>query len=389
MLSIIVLLASLALLPTAVIAQSTVKCAGNPYSYAPMTEASSTGTFQFPCGESTTLKSNANTIAPGGTCRNMECIAQMCCEACINCPAPAPVVPAICEHKSSFDSTGMYTLPPSTHSYPCSGLVGMSIVKGGFPWYTAQCADFLNPALSYLTSDHMPGFNGCCNDNRNTCVNGDTNQSSVSDSESGDSNAGGDSNQSSESDSESGDSNQCAGQSGKDGKEPLTAECDCGGTHGGSGSCAKGKYCWMGMICRDTPYPCGDKEQFCGRYNLKGKSYEEQDKMYKEDFKGGCLDMTTCPDDVKDDERTECERFIAESNEPGKCYAVCTIGFSKVGHDSLKDQNKCTDDEKKQYDEVTEKNEAAYKASLSSGSAVAPTLAAVTTAAIVVFAALY
>jgi len=195
MLSIIVLLASLALLPTAVIAQSTVKCAGNPYSYAPMTEASSTGTFQFPCGESTYAQS------------------------------------------------------------------------------TVKCG--------------------------------------------------------------------------------------------------------------------GDKEQFCGRYNLKGKSYEEQDKMYKEDFKGGCLDMTTCPDDVKDDERTECERFIAESNEPGKCYAVCTIGFSKVGHDSLKDQNKCTDDEKKQYDEVTEKNEAAYKASLSSGSAVAPTLAAVTTAAIVVFAALY
>ena len=86
---------------------------------------------------------------------------------------------------------------------------------------------------------------------------------------------------------------------------------------------------------------------------------------------------------------TECERFIAASNEPGKCYAVCTIGFSKVGHDSMKESNQCTDDEKKQYDEVTEKNEAAYKASLSSGSAVAPTLAVVTTAAFVVFAALY
>ena len=81
MLSIIVLLASLALTPTAVIAQSTVKCAGNPTSYAPMTEASSPpGTFQFPCGDhSATLKSNANTIAPG-TCSSTECIVQMCCD---------------------------------------------------------------------------------------------------------------------------------------------------------------------------------------------------------------------------------------------------------------------------------------------------------------------
>jgi hypothetical protein len=353
MLSIIVLLASLAFTPTAVIAQSTVKCAGNPSPNGGINEASSTGTFQFPCGESTTLKSNANTIAPG-TCSTMECVAQMCCEACINCPAPAPVVPAICEHKSSFNSSGMYTI--QGNNYPCSGLVGMSIVKGGFPWFTAQCADFLNPELSYLTLDFMPGFNGCCNDYRNTCIN-------------------------------SAPAPAPADRCGADAAtKALTTACSCG-TSGVV--CGVGKYCWMGMICRDTPYPCGDTEQFCGRYNLKGKSYEEQDKMYKEDFKGGCLDMTTCPDDVKDDERTECERFIAESNEPGKCYAVCTIGFSKVGHDSLKDQNKCTDDEKKQYDEVTEKNEAAYKASLSSGSAVAPTLAAVTTAAIVVFAALY
>lgn len=366
MLSIIVLLASLALTPTAVIAQDTVKCAGNPSSSTLMTEASSPpGTFQFPCGESGgTLKSDADTITP--RCGNStECTVRLCCDGSI---------PAICERKSSFDSSGTYTI--QDHDYPCSGLVGMSIVKSGFPWYTAECADFLNPELSYLPGlepDHMPGFNGCCNDNRNICVNEDSNQSS----ESGDSKAGG-------------DSNQCR-PTPKDGKKALTAECDCGGTHGGSGSCAKGKYCWMGMMCRDTPYPCGDEEQFCGRYELKGIS-EEQDKMYKEDFKGGCMDMTTCPDDLmssEDDERTECEQFIAASNEPGKCYAVCTIGFSKVGHDLSKESNQCTDDEKKQYDEVTEKNEAAYKASLSSGSAVAPTLAVVTTAAIVVFAALY
>jgi hypothetical protein len=187
------------------------------------------------------------------------------------------------------------------------------------------------------------------------------------------------------------DSNQCAASSGKDGKKALTAVCDCGGSYGGSGSCAKGKYCWMGMWCKDTPYPCGDAEQFCGRYDVKGSS--TADMQYKEDFKGGCLSATTCPDDVlnppEDDKRTECEKFMAMTDEPGKCYAVCTVGYTKTMHAALTDQAACTDDEKKKYDETVEKNEAAYEASLSSAVAVAPTFAVVTTAAIAVFAALY
>ena len=341
MLSIIVLLASLALTPTAVIAQSTVKCAGNPSPNGGINEASSTGTFQFPCGESTTLKSNANTIAPG-TCSTMECVAQMCCEACINCPAPAPVVPAICEHKSSFNSSGMYTI--QGNNYPCSGLVGMSIVKGGFPWFTAQCADFLNPELSYLTLDFMPGFNGCCNDYRNTCIN-------------------------------SAPAPAPADRCGADAAtKALTTACSCG-TSGVV--CGVGKYCWMGQICKDTAYPCSDKESFCGRIG------EERDKMYKENFKGGCLDMTTCPEADKDE--SKCAQTIAMNSEPGKCYAVCTIGFSEAGHDSMKDSNSCTDDEKKQWDESVENNQAG----LSDGSALGPTLAVVTTASMVVFAALY
>ena len=111
--------------------------------------------------------------------------------------------------------------------------------------------------------------------------------------------------------------------------------------------------------------------------------------MYKEDFKGGCIDMTTCPDaSAADADATLCGRFLAQQSEPGKCYAVCTVGMSKEGHDLIKKTYGCTDDEVKKYDETTEKNEAAYEAS-NSGSAVAPTLAVVTTAAIAVFAALY
>ena len=101
--------------------------------------------------------------------------------------------------------------------------------------------------------------------------------------------------------------------------------------------------------------------------------------------------MTTCANDGMpdpDDKRTDCEQFIALTSEPGKCYAVCTVGMTEKSHDMYQTLYKCTDDEKKKYDESTEKNEAAYEA-LNSGSAVAPTLAVVTTAAIAVFAALY
>ena len=151
--------------------------------------------------------------------------------------------------------------------------------------------------------------------------------------------------------------------------------------------CAKGKYCWSGMYCKDTANPCSEKEQYCGRYDITGS--EETDKMYKEDFKGGCIDMTTCPDaSAADADATLCGTFLVQQSEPGKCYAVCTVGMSKEGHDSIKKNYGCTDDEKKKYDETTEKNEAAYEAS-NSGSAVAPTFAVVTTAAIAVFAALY
>ena len=97
--------------------------------------------------------------------------------------------------------------------------------------------------------------------------------------------------------------------------------------------------------------------------------------------------MTTCPDAAKDDKLTQCEQMIAATSEPGKCYAVCSVGFSKVGYDSM--QSGCTDDEKKQLDEADEKNQAAYEAALSSGSALAPTFTVATTAAVVVFAALY
>ena len=153
--------------------------------------------------------------------------------------------------------------------------------------------------------------------------------------------------------------------------------------------CAKGKYCWSGMYCKDTANPCSEKEQYCGRYDIEGS--EETDKMYKEDFKGGCLDPTTCANNGMpdpDDKRNPCERFIAMNSEPGKCYAVCTVGYTKDTMDEGKTSLKCTDDEKKKFDETNEKNEAAYEA-LNSGSAVAPTLAVVTTAAIAVFAALY
>ena len=176
-----------------------------------------------------------------------------------------------------------------------------------------------------------------------------------------------------------GDSNKCAAETDK---KAITEECSCGMTE----KCAKEKFCWMGMVCKDIANPCSEKQMFCGRYDVKG--YEELDKSYKEDFKGGCMDMTTCanggvPD--PDDKRTDCAKFIAMNSEPGKCYAVCTVGMTKETQDSIKDEEKCTDDEKKKFDETTEKNQAA----LSSGSAVAPTLAVVTTAAIAVFAALY
>jgi hypothetical protein len=150
--------------------------------------------------------------------------------------------------------------------------------------------------------------------------------------------------------------------------------------------CAKGKYCWSGMYCKDTANPCSEKEQYCGRYDITGS--EETDKMYKEDFKGGCMDITTCPNGGvpdPDDKSTDCAKGIAQISEPGKCMAVCTVGYTKDQMDVVKEQLKCTDDEKKKLDEANEKNEAA----LSSGSAVAPTLAVVTTAAIAVFAALY
>ena len=146
----------------------------------------------------------------------------------------------------------------------------------------------------------------------------------------------------------------------------------------------------MGMACKDTAYPCSEKETFCGRYGIEG--LEAVDKMYKEDFKGGCLDPTTCANGGvtdPDDKRTDCEKFIAMNSEPGKCQAVCTVGYTKDQMDVVKTSLKCTDDEKKKFDETNEKNEAAYEALNNSGSAVAPTFAFVTTAAIAVFAALY
>ena len=139
----------------------------------------------------------------------------------------------------------------------------------------------------------------------------------------------------------------------------------------------------MGLVCKDTANPCGEKETYCGRYGIEG--LEALDNMYKEDFKGGCLDATTCPTAPADDKSTPCEILIAMNNEPGKCNAVCTVGYTKEMQDTVTTASKCTDDEKKQWDEANAKNQAA----LSSGSAVAPTLAVVTTAAIAVFAALY
>ena len=147
--------------------------------------------------------------------------------------------------------------------------------------------------------------------------------------------------------------------------------------------CAKGKYCWSGMYCKDTANPCGAKEMFCGRYDIEGS--ELLDKLYKEDFKGGCADPATCPIAPADDKSTPCQIQIAMNSEPGKCMAVCSVGYAKEYQETLTTLSKCTDDEKKQWDEANEKNQAA----LSSGSAVAPTLAVVTTAAIAVFAALY
>jgi hypothetical protein len=170
----------------------------------------------------------------------------------------------------------------------------------------------------------------------------------------------------------------CAGT----GTKALTGDCSCGS----SGVCGAGKFCWMGGYCKDTAYPCGDDgEQFCGRFNVAGHS-ETADNMYEEDFKGACVDLTTCPEAEKDDKRTECEKLIGLNSEPGKCYAVCSIGYSKVGHDLV--TSSCTDDEKKQWDESAENNQAGLL-SLSSGSALAPTFAVATTAAIVVLAALY
>ena len=169
----------------------------------------------------------------------------------------------------------------------------------------------------------------------------------------------------------------CAGT----GTKALTGDCSCGS----SGVCGAGKFCWMGGYCKDTAYPCGDGEQFCGRFNVAGHS-ETADNMYEEDFKGACMDPTTCPEAEKDDKRTECEKLIGLNSEPGKCYAVCSIGYSKVGHDLV--TSSCTDDEKKQWDESAENNQAGLL-SLSSGSALAPTFAVATTAAIVVLAALY
>ena len=78
--------------------------------------------------------------------------------------------------------------------------------------------------------------------------------------------------------------------------------------------------------------------------------------MYKEDFKGACLDMTTCPEAEKDE--SQCAKAIAMNSEPGKCIAVCTIGYSKAGHDSMKADKSCTADEKKQWDEAAENNQA-------------------------------
>ena len=139
-------------------------------------------------------------------------------------------------------------------------------------------------------------------------------------------------------------------------------------------------------MCKDIAYPCTEKQQYCGPYGVKG--LEAADKMYKEDFKGGCLDPTTCPNGGvpdPDDKSTDCAKGIAQISEPGKCQAVCTVGYTKEMQDTVTTASKCTDDEKKQWDEANAKNQAA----LSSGSAVAPTLAVVTTAAIAVFAALY
>ena len=160
-------------------------------------------------------------------------------------------------------------------------------------------------------------------------------------------------------------------------KKAITDECSCG-----TSPCAKGKYCWVSpwAVCQDTAYPCGAEEQFCGNIGTL--------KMYKEDFKG-CSDPTTCPKPPADDKRTKCAIMIAGNSEPGKCMAVCSVGYTKESQELLKTMNSCTDDEKKEWDETAEKNEAAYEASLSSGSAVAPTFAVAMTAAIVVFAALY
>ena len=147
------------------------------------------------------------------------------------------------------------------------------------------------------------------------------------------------------------------------GKEALEVDCLCGMS---TETCAKGKYCWSQFACKDTAYPCGEKEKFCGRYGIKG--WEAMDKMYKEDFKGGCADPTTCPTAPADDKSTPCQIQIAMNSEPGKCMAVCSVGYAKEYQETLTTLSKCTDDEKKQWDEANEKNQAA----LSSGSTKVP-----------------
>jgi len=74
----------------------------------------------------------------------------------------------------------------------------------------------------------------------------------------------------------------------------------------------------VGSICHEPDR--GDPNKYCGSDGGVG---DITTLMYNEDFKGGCIDDATCPDDVfVEDSKRTCQDWIAMNLSPGKCYGT-------------------------------------------------------------------